>query len=34
MWLLQDKKSGKVAVVDPSEAEPVVEALKERCVSS
>ena len=34
VWLLQDKKSGKVAVVDPSEAEPVVKALKERCVSS
>ena len=32
MWLLQDKKSGKVAVVDPSEAGPVVKALKERCV--
>eukprot|EP00891_Asterochloris_glomerata_P004686 jgi/Astpho2/4686/Aster-00247 len=30
VWLLQDKESGKVAVVDPSEAEPVVKALKER----
>ncbi|KAK9811355.1 hypothetical protein WJX72_002367 [[Myrmecia] bisecta] len=30
VWLLVDKNSGKVAVVDPSEAAPVIQALKDR----
>jgi len=30
VWLLQEKKSGKVAVVDPSEFKPVASAIQER----
>ena len=30
VWILQESQSGKVAVVDPSEAEPVARALEER----
>ena len=30
MWLLTDKATNKVAVVDPSEAKPVMDALKQR----
>ena len=32
VWILQESQSGKVAVVDPSEAEPVTRALEQRCV--
>lgn len=30
VWILQESHSGKVAVVDPSEAEPVARALEQR----
>ncbi|CAK0784144.1 hypothetical protein CVIRNUC_007347 [Coccomyxa viridis] len=30
VWILQESQSGKVAVVDPSEAQPVARALEER----
>ncbi len=30
VWLLQEKKSGKVAVVDPSEFKPVASTIQER----
>ena len=29
-WLLREE-SGKVAIVDPSEAQPVIQALESRC---
>ena len=29
VWILQESQSGKVAVVDPSEAQPVARALEE-----
>ena len=32
VWLLQEKKSGKVAVVDPSEAKPVAAVIQDRCL--
>ena len=31
VWILQEAQSGKVAIVDPSEAAPVAEALEQRC---
>ncbi len=33
VWILQEAQSGKVAIVDPSEAAPVAEALEQRCRS-
>lgn len=33
VWLLQEKESGKVAVVDPSEYKPVASAIHDRCSS-
>jgi len=32
VWILQESGSGKIAVVDPSEAAPVAKALDERYV--
>ena len=32
VWLLQEKKSGKVAVVDPSEFKPVATVIQDRFV--
>ncbi len=34
MWILQEAQSGKVAVVDPSEAEPVAKALEAEVIHS
>ena len=31
VWLLHESGMGKTAVVDPSEAAPVIKALDERC---
>lgn len=34
VWLLKEKKSGKVAVVDPSEFKPVASAIQDRSLVS